>query len=62
MRQRTCNQTGIEFQAAPLPETVAYYSRYETIDETLRDNPGVVKLVHQDIKSLLSASLGAVFS
>jgi IS5 family transposase len=55
LRRRTSNQTGLEFQAPALPETIAYYSRYQLIDAVLRENPGLVDLVHQDIKKALDS-------
>lgn len=57
LRRRTSNQTQIDFQASfqanALPETIEYYSRYELIDEVLRDNPDLVGLVHTDIQKAL---------
>ncbi|MEW5994791.1 MAG: ISNCY family transposase, partial [Candidatus Zixiibacteriota bacterium] len=56
LRRRTSNQTQIEFQANALPETIEYYSRYELIDEALRDNPDLVGLVHHDIRKALECA------
>jgi IS5 family transposase len=39
-----------------LPETIEYYSRYQLIDEVLRDNPGLVDLVHKDIRRALECA------
>lgn len=56
LRTRTSNQTQIDFQPSALPETIEYYSRYELIDEVLRDNPRLVGLVHNDIQKALQCA------
>ncbi len=55
LRKHYSAQPGLEFQPifSALPETIEYYSRYNAIDEALCDNPGLVDLVHGDIRKAL---------
>jgi len=57
LRRRINAQTGLDFHPEPLPETLAYYERYDRIDEILRGCPRITDLVHRDLeKALESAS------
>jgi IS5 family transposase len=48
-------QLELDFQASSLDITNKYYARYEKISEILDRNPKIVRLVHRDLKKLLTA-------
>lgn len=41
------------FTRPTLAETERHYARYRNIDQILRDNPGIIDLVHSDLKEAL---------
>jgi IS5 family transposase len=55
MRMKRNNQIEFDFQpsSSKLGITQAYFERYERISKILRENPGIVDLVHRDLNELL---------
>ena len=53
--RRMNNQLELSFQASSLDITNKYYSRYEKISQILDGNSKIVRLVHGDLKKVLTA-------
>ena len=58
MRKRVNNQPEFNFQAGTLGITDEYFARYERISKILDSEPGIVDLVHRDLKKILKRKLG----
>jgi len=56
MRCKMNCQPELDFQPSNLKITNEYYEKYEAVSRTLDENPGIVDLMHEDLKDALKSS------
>jgi len=56
LRKRINAQPGLDFHPEALPETLAYYEKYERIDEILRACPQITDRIHRDLETALEST------
>ena len=55
MREKKNTQVEFDFQPSNLKITNEYFARYERVSEILDSQPGIVDLVHKDLKKVLKS-------